>query len=469
MPRIDHRRTASHAPRASGAGQVRAPGGKLNDTRAAAPPPAPTAGWQGLEATLHAIKGLTRSAAPEGREALLTRHAEDRARRAFDGLGRTDQVKLEKLLSPLSLVGRAIVLRALAARADMVADGQARAPALALIGHFAERLVGMADDDMRRQATSLDLDSTANTSGFDPVSTWSRRGQIHGNGDDDGGHRNDGLFQRFTGSCGSTVLQMALAEADPIVAFSLHDAGLTSDAITGPIADFQREVLEAYGGIALGRTEAQLRARLRNALGRLGVAGEVSTDEKAALLTWALDGKGRKRDVWPTVGALRAAFDGFPSDEDLGRLRAERHPPRDEGIGTRDYLRALVEHLTPVTGVSYTSTNPPEGFARGQLYRHLDDVERALRRGLDVPFGIAEPAHWMLLSAVRGRGDNRQWLVSDPDGGRTAWVDEADLRSGAFAREPFLLPDDSERPYIDCFILPELDAGPRSALSLRAG
>lgn len=431
---------------------------------------APTAGWRGLDAILRGVAGLRRSHAPEGREALLTGHAEARARRAFHGLGRAEQASLERALAGLSLIGRGILLRAVAAREGALAEPAGRADTLSLLSRFAGRLSELSDADIQRQATALDLDSTHNHSTFDPLETWSRRGQIHDpTRDDDDASDNDGLFQRFTGSCGSTVLQMALAEADPVFAFSLHDAGLTSDAITGPIADFQRDVLEAYGGVALGRVEAQLRSRLRNAVGRLGVSGEVTGGEKAALLRWALEGGGRKRDVWPTVQKLRTAFGGFPSDDDVARLRAERHPPRDEGIGTGDYLRALEEHLTPVTGVAYTSTNPPEGFARGQLYRHLADAERALRRGIDVPFGIAEPAHWMLLSAVKGRGDRRQWLVSDPDGGRTSWVSEAAFRSGEFAREPFLLPDADERPYVDCFILPALDDGPRSALAVRAG
>ena len=157
----------------------------------------------------------------------------------------------------------------------------------------------------------------------------------------------------------------------------------------------------------------------------------------------------------------------FQTSAELERLRAERHPPRDEGIRTVDYLAALAKYLTPVTGWTYKSTNPPDGFARGQIYRHLDEVERALRRGIDVPFGIAEPGHWMLLSAVKGRGPHRHFLVSDPDGGRTAWVDEDAFRSGSFARDTFFLPDADQRPYVDCFILPDTADGPRSVLSVR--
>ena len=74
--------------------------------------------------------------------------------------------------------------------------------------------------------------------------------------------------------------------------------------------------------------------------------------------------------------------------------------------------------------------------------------------GLDVPFGIAEPAHWMLLTAVKGEQPNRSFLVSDPDGGRTAWVSEHDFRDGSFADQQFQLCEKHNRPYVDSFILP---------------
>ena len=58
---------------------------------------------------------------------------------------------------------------------------------------------------------------------------------------------------------------MALAEADPVFAFALHAHELTSDSTTDAVARFQRTLLEAHGGKAIGRREAHLRARLRNA------------------------------------------------------------------------------------------------------------------------------------------------------------------------------------------------------------
>jgi len=95
-----------------------------------------------------------------------------------------------------------------------------------------------------------------------------------------------------------------------------------------------------------------------------------------------------------------------------------------------------------------------EAAARGQAGRHLDAVAAALARGVDVPFGVSEPAHWMLMTAVRAGAEGREFLVSDPGGGRTAWVTEKDLVSGAFCARQFFLNKPGERPYVDCFFLP---------------
>ena len=77
-----------------------------------------------------------------------------------------------------------------------------------------------------------------------------------------------------------------------------------------------------------------------------------------------------------------------------------------------------------------------------------------LKQGIDVPFGISEPGHWMLLSAVKGKKPRRQFLVSDPDGGKTDWVKERDFRSGAFADKQFHLSEADDRPFVDSFLLP---------------
>ena len=60
----------------------------------------------------------------------------------------------------------------------------------------------------------------------------------------------------------------------------------------------------------------------------------------------------------------------------------------------------------------------------------------------------------MLITHVKGRRPHRSFLVSDPDGGRTAWVSERSLIKGTFVAEQFKLCEKGERGYIDCFLLP---------------
>jgi hypothetical protein len=402
---------------------------------------------------------LQRSTGPEGSEPLLSALEAARAGDALQACAPAIRQQLSALLEglggPAATTARAVFLRAVAARREaLTSPGDRATAAAAVLASFAQRLAPLDSAAIAQRSTSLDLDSRRNTSDLDAQELWNKRGVIHDRGAGDAQADNDGLFQRFTGSCGPTTLQMMLAEADPVYAFELHEQGLTSDETAGPIADFQRRLLEQYGGVAIGRREAHLRARLRNGLGRLKATGDVAPADAAALLDHALRARPRTRAAERALAALRVKFDDFPSDEVIDRLRREPIPARDEGIEP-DALQALLDdHLTPLTGVRYEQTRPPEGFARGQAWRHIDAVAAALKRGVDVPFGIVEPGHWMLLSAVRGKKPKRELLVSDPDGGRTAWVDERTFVRGTFGDDPFGLPDAGQRPYVDCFFLP---------------
>jgi hypothetical protein len=410
---------------------------------------------------------LPRGEGQLGTEPLLTPREATRAQRALERAALPVQQEIAALLTsldgPAAAVARAVLLRAVAARGDAITSSRPDA-SLAALRTFTERLAALDAAAIRARCSALDLDDTRSTSGFDPQELWARRGVIRDRGAGDTQADNDGLFQRFTGSCGPTTLQMMLAEADPVFALSLHDEGVTSDETAGAIADFQRRLLEQYGGVAVGRREAHLRARLRNGLGRLKATGDITPAHADALLTHvlsapplspeALSPQALSAGAGRALEALRGKFDGFPSDEVIARLRREPIPERDEGIEP-DALRALLDdHLTPLTGVRYQQTRPADGFARGQAWRHLDAVTAALKRGVDVPFGVVEPGHWMMLSAVRGRKPGREFLMSDPDGGRTAWVGERSLVRGSFGDDPFGLPEAGQRPYVDCFFLP---------------
>ncbi|MHB8875984.1 MAG: hypothetical protein ACYC8T_20030 [Myxococcaceae bacterium] len=409
----------------------------------------------GLEAMLQAASSARRSDGPEGAEPLLNPREAARVGALFATLPAAPKRELTALLSgltgPGAVVARGLLLRAISARAGQLPTDPG---ALTTLRDFAARLGAMSSGQMLAHATVLDLDSRSNDSAFDPQVLWDRRGTIHERPGATDAADNDGLFQRFTATCGPTVLQMMLAEADPVVAFALNDDGLRSDSAHGKAADFQREILESLGGVAIGRVEAQLRSRLKNALGRLRLSGQVTPAQCKALLDHALDRGPRDGGARGALEAVRKAYGGFPSEDELGRLKSGPLPKVDAGVDSDALTGAMGKLLGPLTGLSYRATSPAEGFGRGQAARYLDEVSQALRRGDDVPFGVAEPAHWMLLTAVKGRKPAREFLVSDPDGGRTAWVSERDFVRGTFGDRQFHLNTPSEKPYVDSFLLP---------------
>ena len=260
----------------------------------------------------------------------------------------------------------------------------------------------MPEDQLVERATVLDLDSRVSTSDADLMPMWSKRGTIRDTPGNGAATDNDGLFQRFTATCGPTVIQMMRAQTDPVLAFAINSDGRASDSITGETAQFQRALIEEYGRHRVGRRESYVLSRLHNAFAKLDLPDRKLSDAN--------------------IAKVRARYDGFPSDEDLKRVRAEPIPARDEGIDFDQFHSMLENYVSNLTGAKYTQTAPPDGFARGQAWRHLDAVERAVKAGYDIPFGVVEPAHWMLITDVRGKAPSRELLVSDPDGGRTAWV-----------------------------------------------
>jgi hypothetical protein len=363
---------------------------------------------------------------------------------------------LELHSGPEGAVARGLILKAVAARARILHRDPA---ALEVLQLFAHQMVGQTPDALLVRATVLDQSPSHNTHTHDPQALWERRGVIHDPSRGDTEPKNDGLFQRFTASCGPTTLQMMLAEADPILAFAIHREGLHSDDASDAVSDFQRQVLEAYGGISVGRREAHHKARINNALGRAIQAGRITESDSTALKAHLYEDRPLSDAADKALAALRQRYGGFPTDDDLARVKAGPHASSDAGMDGEALLSALHDHLSPLTGVRYRETNPKGGFARGQAYRHLDAVQDALQKGIDVPFGTSEPGHWMLLSAVKGKRPRRQFLVSDPDGGKTDWVRERDFLDGSFADTQFHLSESHERPYVDTFLLPQKGDG----------
>ncbi len=381
---------------------------------------------------LDRVARVRRGPGPEGSEPLLVRSQRARVDALFRTLPKAKAQAVQKLVRSVPAgAAQALLLKAISVRAPRL-DTDERS--LKVLERFAAELKATPPSKLLQRASVLDLDSRVSTSNVDLTPLWEKRGTVRAKAGDGAAADNDGLLQRFTATCGPTVIQMLRAQADPVLAFAITREGLQRDAITGETARFQRRLLEEFGGIAVGRRESYVMARLNNALARLG-----RPDRSLSAAN---------------VAAVRKAYDGFPSEEDLRRVKGAVVPKRDEGIAFDQFQKMLDRYVTPLTGVRYAQTAPAEGFARGQAWRHIDAVARAVNAGHDVPFGLCEPAHWMLISDVRGRAPSRELLVSDPDGGRTAWVNEKAFVDGSFADQPFKLPKPGERPYVDSFYLP---------------
>ena len=214
-------------------------------------------------------------------------------------------------------------------------------------------------------------------------------------------------------------------------------------------------VLETYEGIALGVPEAQFRSRLRNAVGRLLLHGRIKQHDAEAFRKFINDPVAITPAADRALVAMRERYDGFPKQAELKRYMAGApYPKVDDGMENDGFMAVLNGLVGARTGTIYECTNPESGFARGQVWRHLDKVAKALRQGFDIPIGIDEPAHYMLLTNVKGRKPNRSFLVTDPYSARTAWVHEKDFVNGTFANDVFELCESGQRGFVDGIFLP---------------
>ena len=408
----------------------------------------------GFEHLVEGVKLLHRGPGPEGQEQLLTPREQKRLSTLLKVAPEETLTRLSASLKPLrqrdTLLAAGVFLRAVGVRSPFIGTAQQE-----VLDAFALRLGACSDEEITAKSTCLDLDSTTNKSTLNPTALSYRRGTIHTPYEGDNHGDNDGLFQRFTGSCGPTVLQMWLAETDPVLAFELNRDDIGSHSTTDRAGHFQKVLLNQYEGIALGRFETLSRARLRNGLGRLVGEGRLRVKDKKGLLGYALEEKERSEEADRAINMLRERYEGFPTDYELNRLRSVKMPEKDDGMSNEGFMYFLNHCAQQMTGTRYIQTDPEWGFGRGQAKKYIGQVAKALRAGYDVPFGTAEPGHYMLLTAVKGRGATRSFLVSDPEGGRTRWVSEKRFLNGVFLREEFELCWKQQRGYVDGFFLPE--------------
>ena len=113
---------------------------------------------------------------------------------------------------------------------------------------------------------------------------------------------------------------------------------------------------------------------------------------------------------------------------DNGGIAVQRGNFGGRGMWTQDALNDLV---SPYTNRTYSRTSVANtSQARQTAMRTMDNL---LEKGVDVPIEVAwngGGAHAMLISDVRGTGNNKQYLLSDPWVGKTQWVKATDIANG---------------------------------------
>lgn len=326
---------------------------------------------------------------------------------------------------------QALVLKALAARKDQLQDhqvgpdGKSKADlSMDEILGFATEIRGQERKELIRTTTALDIDDV-NTSTVKPTDLTSDT--------PDDKADNDGLFQRFTTTCGPTTAQMVAAENDPIYARKLHKDGINNADPTSETSKQQQQVLEDHGGNAV--------SRLGNKAGTLAVAGlnaaekakTITHDQRMAVERYLYYGSNPKPEelaqMEETLEKIRAANGGHPTAAEVNAIRYNDQKASTSGVGMT-LPPALNEIAGDAANTNYTGL--------GVNYK---DMAARLKDGQTVPIrNESWGGHFMMVSDVRGDGAAQQFLVSDPWTGATRWMSADQMKTGKFD-EVFGIPE----------------------------
>jgi hypothetical protein len=308
-----------------------------------------------------------RTDSSRGREGILTQESANQAARAMVGMSQRDYHHLQASVHDAGQ------------RNGRTAPGSyplgERALIYKAVGARADQLTNPTIGDRVRNA--IGLPSTA----MRDVQTYA--GQIQGMRHRDlidqstvqdlrDNNRAEALQQRFEDSCAPTSAQITRAEVDPIYARQLHQNAIHGIAGGNPIATEQSTLLNAGGG-GVGTA-------------RPGPAGGGLSDPS---VTTTLN-----NHVGPATNGRVFNYQNYPDN-----------------------------NSTPATRAASQT-------ARGNA---LNRIDAQLRRGHDVPIGVTwngGGGHVVVMTDVRGQGNNRQYLVSDPYTGQTQWIRHRDIVNG---------------------------------------
>jgi hypothetical protein len=328
---------------------------------------------------------------------------------------------------------KALLMQALASRRDDFKSGDAKKVQQDMddLAAFAGDIRGTERKELIRTTTAIDVDDV-NTS------EWKPNGMMGGDKNVD----NDGLFQRYTQSCGPTTAQMTKAAADPIYARALHKSGLTDPKLGNQASKEQKDILERLGGNDGKKDEAISRFgnRARVDFGidakKLLKDGSLSDADFKALRAYT-DGKpvakGKEGDLNKALEKMRAANDGRPTEEEMQAMRDNATHKEGNGMYLTD---ALNDHAKGATHVNYSPHDAQD--AKGKIDGGaMDNWAEKLADGQDVPLRVGWKdggGHFMACTDVRGKGDDRKFLISDPWTGKTSWVPEKSIKDGSWTK-----------------------------------
>ena len=318
---------------------------------------------------------------------------------------------------------QALVLKALAARKDQVQDhavgpdGKTKAELSMdeLLG-FATEIRGQERKELIRTTTVLDVDDV-NTSTVNPTDLTSAT--------PDAKTDNDGLFQRFTTSCGPTTAQMVAGENDPIYARRLHTDGLNNADPTTATGKEQQTVLEDNGGNAVSRLGNAATGLAVKGLNAAETSKAITHDERMAVERYLYYGSTPKPEdvaqLEASLEKIRAVNNGHPTAAEVNAIRYNDSKASTAGEGM---------YLPP-------ALNTIAGDAANTHYEGLGvdytDMAARLKDGQTVPIrNLSWGGHFMMVSDVRGEGTDQTFLVSDPWTGATRWMTQDQMKTGKF-------------------------------------
>ncbi|HMU38974.1 MAG TPA: hypothetical protein PKE31_08160 [Pseudomonadota bacterium] len=356
-------------------------------------------------------------------EALLTMSQSDYDKLS-DALGNAGKDDKGKAVAGADAAAeQALVLKALAARKELLLDHEPGPDGLSKADLAMEELTGFAKDirgekraDLIRTTTALDIDDT-NTNTTNPT-TLDKPGE-------DTKTDNDGLFQRFTTTCGPTTAQMVAAEYDPIYARRLHDEGFNNADPTTATSRQQQETLENNGGNAVSRLGNKATTAANTGLNAAEASNSITHDERMAVERYLYYRSNPKPEDLAAINAslekVRAENGGHPTEAEVNAIRY--NAGKDNKTGEGMYLPPALNAIA--------SDAANDDFS--QLGVNYNDMADRLKDGQPVPIrNESWGGHFMMVSDVRGEGKDQKFLVSDPWTGATRWMTAAQMKNGDF-------------------------------------